>query len=756
MNSWSFSPVGGTGFTVAVALVLVLVMLVGPATDRISRKKRLSLFVLRCATAILLLLIMCRPTLVATVTERIPGSLVLLLDNSRSMQIADSLNNASRWNALKAVLADSQEQLSELSDTWDLKIYQFDESTKPVQLTDGIANLPNEPNGPQSAIGSALEDVLTHEAHQKIVAVLLLSDGAQRAFAPHDVQPQTVVRRLAIDNIPLYTFPFGKPAFGLQSDLRIEDLLVNDVVFAETPVTVQATVSADGYTNQSHKVQLLWENTEGKMEIVDTRQVLIDSQHKRITVPLSYTPVHAGEYKISVQIDQPAGELVNSNNSQSTFVSVRKGGINILFLAGASRQGGHAGIEPRFIRSALAAHADLNVRYEMLNYSKARINLHSTLEEGAFDVFLLADVDINALDFPTWKQIALAVDKGAGLAMLGGFHSFGPGGFRDSPIAPLLPIQIGRAERQNFGEPIRQDMHVRGPLQFSPQPLGENLHPIVLFNELDINWAKLPALDGANRFERFSLKPNAQLIATSADSNSWPLLVAGAWGHGRTLAFAIDSTWHWQMEGFGDVYRRFWRQLVMWLARKDDTDSESVWVRLDGRRYQRGSHVEFLLGVSETNRNTTSAMSFDIQVELPDGSMASLQPSPRGEKLVGTFTQTTLPGDYKVLVTATNDNKLLGTAQARFTVPDLDMELDQPAAEPTLLSSLAGLTADAGGAGLAPEDLPDLLEQLKARTQEFEEEIKQEQSLWDSWPMLFSLVGLLCCEWFLRKRWGLV
>ena len=136
MNSWSFSPVGGTGFTVAVALGLVLVMLVGPATDRISRKKRLSLFVLRCATAILLLLIMCRPTLVATVTERIPGSLVLLLDNSRSMQIADSLNNASRWNALKAVLADSQEQLSELSDTWDLKIYQFDESTKPVQLTD--------------------------------------------------------------------------------------------------------------------------------------------------------------------------------------------------------------------------------------------------------------------------------------------------------------------------------------------------------------------------------------------------------------------------------------------------------------------------------------------------------------------------------------------------------------------------------------------------------------------------------------------
>jgi hypothetical protein len=72
------------------------------------------------------------------------------------------------------------------------------------------------------------------------------------------------------------------------------------------------------------------------------------------------------------------------------------------------------------------------------------------------------------------------------------------------------------------------------------------------------------------------------------------------------------------------------------------------------------------------------------------------------------------------------------------------------------MASLANLTADAGGAGLVPEELPELLERLKKRTEEFEEEISTEKSLWDSWPMLLTLVGCLGGEWYLRKRWGMV
>ncbi|MEM8944165.1 MAG: glutamine amidotransferase [Planctomycetota bacterium] len=764
MTEWTIEPVGGAWFASALALLLILALMVGPAGKRLSRRRRLVLRALRIGTALLLLFCLLRPTLVATDTRKLPGSLVVMTDTSRSMQVTDSLGNESRWQTVRSIVSGASEVLSELSDSWDLKFYEFNESSQPLKLNNGLPELPEVADGPQTAIGSALEDVLDREAQQRVVAVLLLSDGAQRAFAPRDVPPQTVVRRLAVDEIPLYTFTFGKPSLGLQSDLRVDDLLVSDTVFAETPVTVTATVGANGYANQTFKAQLLWETVEGNMEVVDTREVLIERNKPRTPISLTHTPRVPGEYKVSVQIvdqtgDWPAGELVTSNNAESTFVSVLKGGVNVLYLVGATRIGGGPSVEPRFVRAALAAHADIEVRYDLLNYRKKRLDIRSALEEGEFDVFMLGDVDVTALNNASWEKIADAVEAGAGLAMLGGFHSFGPGGFRGSALEPLLPVRLGRAERQNFGEPPRQDMHVAGPLQMLPAQLGNTIHPIMRLggdSPTAEDWSELPPLDGANRFERTSVKPSAQVIAEMAGAGQRPLLVTSAWASGRTLAFAGDSTWRWQMEGHVEEHQRFWRQLIMWLASKDDTDGQSVWVRLDGRRYQRGGRVTFELGALDAERNPLATADFDIQVEGPDGETYPLRASRRGEQRIASFNETSTPGDYRITVTATDAGQILGTTEARFNVPDRDMELDQPAAEPTLLAALANITADAGGQGLAPEEFSDLLEQLKARTTEFEEEIRQQQTLWDTWPIFLGLVGMLGCEWFLRKRWGLV
>ena len=158
----------------------------------------------------------------------------------------------------------------------------------------------------------------------------------------------------------------------------------------------------------------------------------------------------------------------------------------------------------------------------------------------------------------------------------------------------------------------------------------------------------------------------------------------------------------------------------------------------------------------DDQREPVPNATFEVSIQKPDGTTESVETRQRGDKLVGSFAATKLAGDYQVSITANNEGAALGTAEARFLVPDQDMELDQPAAEPTLLASLANITGEVGGQGLAPEELPALLEQLKSRTKEFEEEISQKQTLWDTWSLLILLVGLLSTEWFLRKRWGLV
>lgn len=64
---------------------------------------------------------------------------------------------------------------------------------------------------------------------------------------------------------------------------------------------------------------------------------------------LSYTPKAPGEYKVTLLVESPEGELITSNNQRSTFVTVLKGGVKILYLAGAGRIGGLPGIDPRFV-----------------------------------------------------------------------------------------------------------------------------------------------------------------------------------------------------------------------------------------------------------------------------------------------------------------------------------------------------------------------------------------------------------------------
>lgn len=181
---------------------------------------------------------------------------------------------------------------------------------------------------------------MSREAQQRLVAVILLSDGAQRAFAPRDAPPQSVVRRLAADGIPLYTLVFGQPSLGQQADLRMSDLLASDAVFAETPTTVEGVVTAAGYANQQFNVRLLWEDADGQMEAVDARTITISPGKRRYPVQLSHTPTKPGEYKVTLEVESPSGELVATNNVQSTFVTVLKGGVRVLYLAGAARVGG--------------------------------------------------------------------------------------------------------------------------------------------------------------------------------------------------------------------------------------------------------------------------------------------------------------------------------------------------------------------------------------------------------------------------------
>ncbi|AUT73474.1 glutamine amidotransferase [Paraburkholderia hospita] len=194
---------------------------------------------------------------------------------------------------------------------------------------------------------------------------------------------------------------------------------------------------------------------------------------------------------------------------------------------------------------------------------EAQTHFPATLIDlNAWDAIILSDIGANTLLLhpDTWirsvrtpnrlKLLRDYVSGGGGLMMIGGYLSFqginGSARFRNTPVEDVLPVRC-----------LPYDDRVEVPEGFTPHVAAA--HPVV--EGLGTDW---PHLLGYNEVE---LKPDAQLIAT-VPGTGHPLLVAGHFGAGRTLAWTSDMSVHWLPPEFSawPGYERLWRNCLNWLT----------------------------------------------------------------------------------------------------------------------------------------------------------------------------------------------
>lgn len=752
---WSLYPIADSYLLVGIAaLVLLGLLLVGPAREKVAGPRRRVLAGLRLAVVVLVILAMLRPTLVYTRTEHEAATFVVLADRSRSMTVPDEVGGKTRWEALRHTLAGAQGALAALDEDLEVAAFTFDAEAHPADVVRGEVRLGQKPDGDETAIGAVLEDVLRGQAGKRLLGILLLSDGAQRARPARDVLPQTAASRLKPLGYPLFTVRFGKSrGLGQAQDVAVKDLVANQRVFVKNELTVTGQVRADGFTGREISVQLLVETSPGKMEPVDQKNLKVMADGELIPVQFTYVPQLPGEYKIALEAVRQPGELVMTNNRLSTFVNVLKGGLNVLYLEGFPPR-----FEQKFLGRALDASEDINV--DTVNVDPRRpdetrpADLSERLKPGKYEAYILGDLDASVFQPGELDDLADTVSKGAGLIMLGGLHSFGPGGYAETPLASVLPIRMHRFERQGLDDEVSEDLHVPGPLKMMPSGIGRLHFTLMLAGDASGSlavWKRLPLLDGANRFRTDAIKPLALILAEAGPGQ--PLLVAHDSGRGRVMAFAGDTTWHWWMRGHEAAHKRFWRQVVLWLARKDESLEGNVWIKLPGRRFRPGGRVEFSVGAQSPAGGPVDDADYQAEVVLPDGAKRALTVARGQEQMTGSFRAGEIPGDYTIQVTAAKDGESLGGTRSRFLVVEQDLELDNAAADATMLESLAAMT---GGRSLVPEELPDLIERLAQDAESLEVRTETKRPLWDTWTFFLLLVGLLAIEWYLRKRWGLV
>jgi hypothetical protein len=733
---------------IATAVALVLLMFIFRAgKDRLSRWRRIGLVALRLIVIALVILAMLRPTLIYMQTKKQAATLVLMTDATRSMTVPDAVAGKTRFEAMQKAVADAAPALAKLARDFEIKAYAFDAEARPLTVENGKIAVPEKPEGQQTALGNAMDDVLRQEAGKRLLGVVLLSDGAQRAYPPRDLPPQTAAARLKNLGYPLYTFPFGQSrGLGQAQDIAVKELLANPTVFVKNSLAVSGQVRVDGFVNREIPVRVLFETSPGKMDVVAEQKIQATADGQTLPIALDYVPQSPGEFKLTLEAVPQPGELVTTNNRLSTFVNVLKGGLNVLYLEGTYR------VEQKFIRRALDASPDINVDYVRLDARDKPGDLRDRFKPGKYDVYLLGDIDSTAFSAEELKDLAEAVNRGAGLMMLGGFHNYGAGGYSETPLGKVLPVGMDRLDRQRPDEPIRKELHWQGPLRMQPTMPGQLHFALRLAAGREANaaaWENLPPLEGANKFH--NLAPNAIVLADAGQDK--PLLVSQNYGDGRVLCFAGDSTWHWWMRGFEAAHKRFWRQIVLWLAKKDQSQEGTVWIKLDQRRFAPSQRVEFDVGARDPAGEPLKDGEFKAEIVLPDGNRRPLSLVRKEDHLSGSFRETQMPGDYAIEVKVAQKGQEYGSARGRFVVFQQDLELDNASADAETLKSLAAMT---GGQSLAPEQLPELIERLTEQTSQFEIQQETKKTFWDTWPFFLFLVGLLSVEWYLRKRWGLV
>lgn len=736
-----------------IAFVLAALVLLRPAFASLSVKQRLTLALLRLLVVLALFLAMLRPTWFGTIKRPLSATLVVMFDRSRSMQVPDAPDGDTRWQAQVDALKEAEAELAGLAKRLEVKVYSFATNARPEPFDGEVIKFPPAPDGNLTDIGSSLDDALRSELGKRLAAVILLSDGAQRVYSPR-VEMRQAASELVPLQCPLHTVAFGLPRDqGQARNLALGEMQDEYRVFVKNELEVSARLNVQGFVNQGIPVELLVEDSSGNEQSVDTTLVTATQDDQWLPIALRHTPQLPGQYKLTLRAAPQPGELVTKDNELSAFLTVLQGGLKVLYLEGELRH------EYRFLRRSIDSSVDIQLDAIWIDHrSRDRwpVDLTEQLAED-YDVFLIGDLNAAALGDQNLAALRERVGNGKGLIMIGGYHSFGPGGYGRGALADVLPVLFDRFERQEFDEPPALAFHITGPVQMRPA----TDHYVVHLAAGDANraaWQRLKPLTGANRFA--GLKGNAVVLAESTDGD--PLLVAGEPGAGRVLAFAGDSTWQWwlQSQQAQTDHRRFWRQVILWLARKDGLEQNEVWVRLDQRRYSPEARVTFSAGARAPSGDVITDAVLTAEVILPDESRRPAQMTPGSEMALGIFGETVEPGDYTIEVVATRQGAPIGTARTKFLVYDQDLELSDPSARPKQLAALSQITADLGGKLWSPQELRQLVRQIRERPPEMEIEIQTKWQLGDSagdaWFFFLLMIGLLGGEWFLRKKWGLV
>ena len=710
--------------------------------------------------------------------------LILLADNSESMNIHDRGLSKSRGDIMRELLTNDvggwQEQVEK---TFVLKKYLFDYR---LHGTSDYSDL--SCSGKVSSLGFSLRQIADQNQGQPAAGIVLFTDGNATDLSFDRFEAKGLP--------PIYPVVMGKDFTG--RDVSIESVVASQSLFEDTPVTIRSKINAPGLSGESIAVRLM----DRFGEIIESKTQKAPSGENSLTFEFTHRPLRSGiafyqlKAGLASEMDLasdiiPTQEATYANNHRFLAVDRGQGPYRILYVSGrpnweykflkrAIDEDPYLQItalirlanrEPKFaFRSRRSGENnplftgfdrtdEMTERYDepvliRLN-TRDEAELRSGFPKSEEELYVFHGIIIDDIEagFFTSEQHALVrrfvSERGGGLLTLGGVDSYQQGKYGQTIIGDILPIYLDSV----------QDI-AKGQLRFSLTREGW----LEQWVRLRSNEAgekeritEMPSLEVINPVR--GIKPGAVILANMTDTagKTYPALATHRFGNGRVASMMLGDVWRWgfqNAEAHADMDKS-WRQTLRWLMANvpnrvdvvvepeanNSNASVLIKVKVKDAKFQPEDNATVQLKVQRVQEALISTNQVSIMAEESMTEAGSYQASytPR------------LSGNFQVDVTVTNSaGAEIGRVRTGWSTDLAGNEYRQLKPNTALLELLAKQT---GGELVKPESLDSFVKKLPFRKMPV-----TESWTYPAWHQPWVFIFVLACfiaEWGLRRWKGL-
>ncbi|HET6882481.1 MAG TPA: hypothetical protein VFI31_20105 [Pirellulales bacterium] len=765
----------------------------------LSLAQRLLLSLLRCAVVVAVTFMLLEMVVVVSKHELVPSRLLVLVDTSQSMALADpypddstaretakgsgittatgepdvaALRKMSRFDLAQKVIG---EEWSKLHEGREISLYGFagklalaPQPTSAMQPKAYPAEA-LKPAGQTTAVGDAVNDALALHRGQTLAGILLVTDGQSNSGA----DARTAAAAAGKSGVPIVSLAAGTTEGP--RNVRLAGIEASPVVFLRDPADLSVLIESRGLKDAPASVVLEQRQDDGSWKEVSREAVILGEDAALKRVNFRITPEVLGQLDFRARVSDAGPELTEDDNLDTASIKVVRQTIRLLLIAG------YPAAEVQFLRNALLRDTGMEFAswlqsagqgYDQIGGRPIRRLPNNQKELDHFDTLILFDPDMRNLG-PAWPDMLAKFvgDAGGGLIYVAGELNsqkwFNPEagdgttlGLGDAATSWLriLPVVRDAGLYQSAAD-VRLSSRATWTLELTPEGNADRIFQFA--PESSRNREVLASLPGMFwHFPVTRAKPGATVLARHGDPRMrnqfgrHVLMATQLYGPGRTVFIGFDSTYRWRYL-HEEYFDGFWARLIDRVGRSKVLGGRYPFtLATDKAAYRAGDRVTVRAEIIETADDVASITALRGDVDWGRDSSVPLEFEPLADD-PSVFEASFVagePGAYTARVTpasmAGEADSAMRPATLAFRVEPPEAERDNPTLDRALLEELARLS---GGSVLTPAEKDKLPAAFKVG--QVDRPLTHAFEIWNA-PILFgAVVLLLTVEWLLRKRY---